>query len=329
MRAATITLLACTLLTAAACGRVSLDLGGVASDAGLGGLPPPDGGAGAPDTSDAGETSCLVASNSFALQPPEILVVLDRSATDRPAWRSDIATFAGVVRSNNFFFDWGLYTFPDDGPACEAGTVSSTVDVPFAPMNAPAVASAMTATTPDGNASPTAAAIRAATTYLRTVTDPNAKLLMLATDGAPDCAGFVMTEIAAAKLVGFSTVVVGLSPSTPADVSALNDMAVAGGYARSQGDVKFYVPSNLSELFTLTTTSTSCTFNLFRDDPPPAAPDAVRITFNDQTVPRDRAHIDGWDYVDAQMRLVELFGPWCDQVQSSRSGKIDAYAPCP
>ena len=75
-----------------------------------------------------------------------------------------------------------------------AGSVTSNIDVQVAPNNAAAVTAAITATTPDGNGTPTGDAINAAVAYLKKLTDTNPKYILLATDGEPSCAAIPTSE---------------------------------------------------------------------------------------------------------------------------------------
>ena len=89
------------------------------------------------------------------------------------------------------------------------------------------------------------------------------------------------------------TIVVGPSTTAASDVGALNALAEAGGFAYGQGDIKFLTEKNLFELFIPAGDGRSCLFPL---QSPPPAPDAVTVTLNGSSVPRDRTRVNGWEY---------------------------------
>ena len=284
---------------------------------------------------------CGVSTIAGSRVPTEILLVLDRSiAGDQTAWRNLISTVVNQINANGARFDWGLYVFPKDGPACGAATVTAGADLAFGSNNTFHLIAHLAEAGVAGNGTPTAAAIGAGAAYLRTVVDQSPKFLMLVTDGAPTCAGAIgaplsddaalaqadaVAAIAAAQSEGFPTIVVAPSTTTAAgDVAALNALAQASGYAR-QGDIKFFTESTLPELFVLTTSGASCTFPL--PDPPPV-PDKVGVTINGVSVPRDTQHVSGWDYASMTHTSFSLYGPWCDMLMESSSFEIRVTYGC-
>lgn len=344
-------------LAGLACSRRSLqeDAGGTGSigldaaggpiqnrDGGLGGidtLPPPIDALSPPDD---GQRLCGVSTIAGNRVPTEILLVLDRSiAGDQTGWRNVLLAVIDQINATGARFDWGLYVFPKDGPACGAATVTAGADLGFGAGNEPThVIAHIVAAGVAGNGTPTAAAIGAGAAYLHTVVDQSPKFMMLVTDGAPTCAGPIgaplsddatlaqadaVAAIAAAESEGFPTIVVAPSTTTAAgDVSALNALAQASRYAR-QGDIKFFTESTLAELF-VPTSSESCTFALAG---PPPIPDKVNVTLNSVSVPRDTQHLNGWDYVDATHTVFSLYGTWCSMLIDSRSFEIRVTYGCP
>jgi hypothetical protein len=267
----------------------------------------------------------------------EILIVLDRSVSLDPAqWDNFLGAVAAMIARNDLI-DWGLYTFPADGPACGDGSVSTAIDVPPLPDNATHVIAHIAAAGTGAGGTPTAAAIDGAAAYMQARTNANPKFLMLVTDGAPTCAGRsgllspdtaqaeanAIEAISAANAAGLPTFV--LAPSTAADVSALNALAVAGGHAEP-GAIKFDTESTISTWFQ-EIGDRSCTFSL--GTTPAPVPDVVAVTVNGAPVPRDRSHMLGWDYADATARSIQLYGSWCDMVVTSRSGHVNIYFGCP
>ena len=259
-------------------GSIGLDAAGGATqnDGGLGGSDTP------PPTIDAwsapvdGQPTCGVSTIAGNRVPAEILLVLDSSiAGDQTGWRNLISTVVNQINANDAGFDWGLYTFPKDGPACGAATVmaaptSGSLGQHFTSLpTSPRQASRETAP-------PTAAAIGAGAAYLHTVADQNPKFMMLVTDGAPTCAGAIgaplsddaalaqadaVAAITAARDEGFFT-----TSGRPVDDDGGErcrgaERARGSGALPRLGDIKFHTESTLPELFSLTTAE-SCIFQL-------------------------------------------------------------------
>jgi len=122
--------------------------------------------------------------------PIDLLLLVDRSV-DRATWDQMTSALANLTRSldEGYRYRWGLKLFPEDGPACGAGTVTSKIDVPFADGDSSRVNAALAAATPTGNGTPTAAALTVARAYLGSVAEQYPRYMMLVTDGAPTCAG--------------------------------------------------------------------------------------------------------------------------------------------
>ena len=295
------------------------------------------------------------AHKDFDLQskPAEILIVLDRSASmkETPSgssgaskWDLVVPGVTEVVTETNASVSWGLKVFPEgEGSECVAGAVTSTIPVLIAPMNAPAVTSALAATTPEGNGTPTGDAINAAVSYLKTLGDSNPKFILLATDGEPSCAGtkkdstaarpYAVQAVTDAASAGFKTFVVGVATTKDTATQALNDMAVAGQMPRDDPNplaTKFYLASTKDELVQsleeITGQVASCTFDLTAA-PPDASNIAVKV--NGVKAPRDTTHLNGWDYTSSDFMHVEVFGSWCDQIKSASSNSVNFILGCP
>jgi len=289
------------------------------------------------------DANCGVLTYQKIFVPPDMLVVLDRSiSVDPTTWNNFLSAIVATISKDDASVDWGLYTFAQDGPACGAGTVSTTIDVPIAAYDSANVIAHIGAAGTDASGTPTAAAIQTAAAYMLTLTDQYPKFLLLVTDGAPTCAGTIdalssdpaqaqadaIAAIAAADAAGIPTLV--LAPSTttnPADVAALNALAGATRFGRGPQSPKYYTELTVNESLTLLDEGTSCTFFLGASTPP--APDDVAVTLNGTTIPRDPSHMRGWDYADARATAIMLYGAWCDMVTSSRSDRIDIYFGCP
>jgi len=320
--------------------------GGFTLDGALGGGGPGTAdGAGLPDgpfpTADA---NCGQISTVATRVPPEILLVLDRSISiDQTQWNNFLSSVIGAISNNGTLIDWGLYAFPEDGPACGAGTLTAAIDLPIQPDNVTHEIAHIAAAGTGASGTPTAAAIQTAAAYMQSLTDQNPRYLMLATEGAPTCAGTIdalsadaaqaqedaVAAISAAYRAGLPTIVVAPSTTTTAaDIAALNALAEAGGYTSAPPPgPRFTNEQTLWQLLAPMGADTSCAFYLGPNAPP--VPDVVTVTLNGARVPRDPSHVVGWDYTDSWMNTIMLFGFWCEQVVTSRSTTLTAYFGCP
>jgi hypothetical protein len=335
-------------LAGTACVRRSLqeDAGGGAGSIGLdaaGDVRAIDGGPGPIDALhprlDAGvagpDANCGVSTVRGRFLPMDMLVVLDRSVPeDQTTWRDVLQALVGQISATDWN-NWGLQVFPKEGPACGASTVTAGADLPVMSGAAFHLTAHIAAAGGTGNGTPTAAAISAGASYLRTLVDDNTRSMLLVTDGAPTCAGKsgalsddavmaqldAMTAIASARAEGFRTIVV--APSTTADVSALNALAQAGGYAR-QGDVQFFTESTFREWFAGPELR-ACRFSLASQPP---VPTDLTVILNGVVVPRDPSRVNGWEYTTQPYSAVELHGAWCDRVTGSQTYEVTVYFGC-
>jgi hypothetical protein len=220
-------------------------------------------------------------------------------------------------------FYWGLKLFST--PGGDACGVSSGVEVPVGPGSAAAIPSVIESTTPANN-TPTAQAINAATEYLKTLTDPYPKTILLITDGQPNCASGssstpnvagTVAAIRAAYAAGFRVYVVGIGPS----VGNLDDFAIAGGTEH------YYSAASLAELdsaiASITSSVASCTLAL---PARPPDPNNVAVYFDNSLVAKD--DVDGWSYAD-DIQAIVLGGATCDRLKSSMDATITVLFGCP
>jgi hypothetical protein len=155
-----------------------------------------DGGAPAGPTDVNGDPACGVQNFTLAKGlPPDLLIVLDRSASMDDAlnggatkWQQVTAAINSTVTTLQGQIKWGLEMFPSD----DSCGVSPTVNVPVATMNAAAVTGAINGAKPGGS-TPTTDAIHLGAKYLAGVSDGNPKFLVLATDGEPNCGSTTST----------------------------------------------------------------------------------------------------------------------------------------
>jgi len=296
-----------------------------------------------------GGMQCAAIPKSSAKLPPDILIVQDASGSMNQdsmnatctggcgmmsKWSLMTAAINQVTAQTDTTVNWGLKMFADQG-GCG---VTNNAAVPIGTGTSGAIQAALTGRTDvngnvtNGSSTPTRAAEAAAVTYLGTVNDQNPMFIVLATDGQPNCpmtgnqqnddTPATVNAVAAAKTAGIPTFVVGISAGG-APETALNMMAVAGGYPQMNQPTQYYPVSSTAEfvavLQTLVGMATTCTYTV----PEPPTNDGtttrgnITITGTDsggnQTVipPNDP---NGWTYTDTNMTAIGLHVAACDQV---------------
>jgi hypothetical protein len=114
---------------------------------------------------------------------------------------------------------------------------------------------------------------------------------------------------------GLYTYVIGLdNPSERPMIETLNAMAVAGRRANPVGEYQYYSVRRSDQIFAtfrdIATTITRCAFVT---PSRPDNPDGIRVDVGGLVVPRDRAHINGWDWTDAGYGEITLYGRACER----------------
>ena len=165
----------------------------------------------------------------------------------------------------------------------------------------------------------------------------SAGFLLLATDGAPSCAGTIkdstqasaaaVQAIATAPSAGFPTYVLGISTTKISATTTLNAMATAGGRARSSADPLaplFYPVATASDL-TLTLQSIALAVSpcLFALNQAPTNPATVQVSADGAPVARDTSHANGWDYTGSDQLSIRLFGAACSNLASAAHVTLD------
>ncbi len=335
-------------ITMVACGPAAKGGGGddsPTSDANRGG------GTGDADQTPIDSASCGAQMQNIGVMnlgdPPDMLVVLDRSAsmsappptfppTFVTKWASMKTSLTGVVNAKQTQIKFGLLEFPsDDDPGCSA---VATPKVNIALSAGPGFTGYFNARSPGGN-TPAHVGLTSARTYYNSIpVNPAGRYVVFATDGLPNCLNGVPDTASDAATVaavtalfnaGIKTYVVGFGSfaGTPA---VLNDAAVAGGKPKA-GSTKFYSATNAAELDMALQAIAggiivpSCSFQL---QSAPPDPNNVTATINGTPVPRSPSHGNGWDYSPNAMTIT-FFGSYCSTIMGGAMTSVAFSYGCP
>jgi hypothetical protein len=297
-------------------------------------------------TPGSSETNCGLQRHKLTRVPPEILLVLDRSATmaqevqgsPNSRWTEVSRAVDEVVSGTQQNVLWGLKMFPTVS-ACD---VTPAMEVAVGLANHPMMAGAMNATSPNTGPSgtPMQLAVRMATAHLRARTGGNPRFMLLATDGLPNCGpgpgigggmdtpGTVQA-IREAAASGIRTYVVGIATHAEGAFAqySLDMMADAGGTARN-ATPGFYPVNNQADLTRtfneITGQVQSCVFPL---DAAPPSPMDVAVDLDARRIPRDTTHTNGWDYT-ANMTAIEVYGQPCNDLELGKVTNVQIIYGC-
>jgi hypothetical protein len=308
-----------------------------------------------------GEASCGLESFNLVRKPGDVVVVLDRSAsmkknsmdkdstgpTDPTKWAQLIPALTDVIAMAGTEISWGLKNFPEDGSECSATTVTSKIDLPVSAMNSTALNAAIKATLPEGNGTPTGAAVAVAAAYLKGLNDGNKQYLLLATDGQPSCGGTAgalvkstdqartdsVAAVSTAAGMGIHTFVVGVATKS-GDSDTLNMLATAGQEPRADPNplaTKYYLGTTNAELVTALKSITGvinrdCIFPLSKAPP---VPENIAVKVMSVKAPYDTSNGNGWNYTDANHTAVQVYGSWCEMIKTSAANMVQIIFGCP
>jgi len=315
---------------------------------------PGTGGAGSDDAAPpSADANCGVTDRETKRTPVDVLLVLDRSgsmafstAQDCYCAAADVTSYGSLCSdttncttrwsavksavtatlSNSSYVEWGLKFFPSAG-AGQNCTVNSTMEVPISATSATDVESAVNGANYDYS-TPTAAALKAATAYLKTLNDGNKKFILLATDGVPNCGGNpassatsdlpgATSAAAAAVTAGYKVYVVGIGPN-------LNNLTQL---AQNGGTTDFYPvasPQDLADaLSSISKLVGSCSFKA--DQVPPDEAN-VAVYVNKNKV--DQSATNGWKF-GANSQEIILTGDYCSQATSGDGVDVQILFGCP
>jgi hypothetical protein len=162
---------------------------------------------------------------------------------------------------------------------------------------------------------------------------------LLATDGEPSCVAgseagqdksrpYAVQAVADAAKAGYHTFIVGVSTTKQTATQALNDMAVAGGEARTDPNPlakKYYLASTKDDLVaafgSITGAILDCRFALSS-----APPDGGHVGV---LLGKDRVPPDSWNYTGPDRLTIEVTGASCDRIKSGATESVQIVFGCP
>lgn len=284
---------------------------------------------------------------------PQMLLVVDKSgsmqeiASDGVSkWAQIAGTLETVTSSLESRIDFGLSLFPAGGEgSCSGGSVV----VPVGVQHAAAISSTLDGVFPAGG-TPTAESLSSALAYMRTLDHARPRVVVLATDGAPNCRqtydpgscvctsascqsseqcldrNGAISSVDALTADGVSTFVVGI-PGTDAFSDTLNAMAHAGGTELPPGNpTRYYRTTNAQDLRdaldAITTRVSTCRFEL---DAPVDENQPMEVRVDGNGVSHDPTHSGGWDVSNGN--VIELYGAAC-QALADGSGHAVSVRYC-
>ena len=310
-----------------------------------------------------GGTTCGQSSVPVMPEPPDILIIQDKSGSmdeddsgtscnngcgTNSKWTHLTTALSTVVQATDMTVNWGLKYFSDNG-ACGA---SAAPVVGVAPLTGAAVTTSIMGTRPGGN-TPTRDAITTGAAYLATLTDTNPKFLLLATDGLPNCPSgcatmskpnnaCTMTDnpnedmaaeaaIMMAAMQGYQTFVIGIGNVATAQ-NTLNQFAINGGQAQTGAATSYFAATDEASLEAalnkIVGVVASCTIPL-TGVPQNLTNVAVSVddaSGNPTKVPQDATN--GWTYTDATDTAIQLHGSYCDSVKGGTYTNVKFVYAC-
>ena len=318
-----------------------------------------------PESGPTEDANCGLQNYALDRRPAVVVLLQDRSTSMRNTLSSGATRWATLVdaikpalQQTQAGISWGFKLFPD-GKVCG---VTPGVAIAPALNNAGPITAALDAIQVTQNSAdnlglwdgtPVAPALRQTALYLASLPSDKQKVILLATDGQPTCAGgdsllgggdpdtddfpsgpAAVAEVAA---MGIKVPVVGIAFSKTWDPAklkqneiTLNDMAKAGGMPRPT-DPAYYAANTSADLAAafaqITGIVISCTFDLKGMKPP--SPDDVAVKIDGVKVPRDKTHAEGWDY-DADLANVVVYGQSCEQLKGAgATSNVQIIFGCP
>ena len=320
--------------------------------------------AGASGTNGVTGTSCAQQQVEIKAIPPDILIVMDRSTSmtndvngqscaggtrtgngncgTTSKWYQAKAAIETVVSATQDKVNWGLFWLGNESTQCVAATAPA---VTIAGVNSydPIQQSLENEAFTGQSGTPTAAVVNNALAYLLTLTDPNPKYLLVATDGEPNCANGTTgstdaigaaNAAASALQSGIGTFVVGIATTTSTTAtSALNQMAVAGGHPQQGAATQYYAVTDTASLEAvlgqIVGMVASCTISLANT---PSGDWTIAIAATNSStsqaveIPQDSSN--GWQFTDSTKTAILLSGTSCENLKTGVYSNLSFVYTC-
>ncbi|HUT77497.1 MAG TPA: VWA domain-containing protein [Polyangia bacterium] len=307
---------------------------------------------------DCDEVDFPVAGN-----PPDILILLDRSYS--MSWGSPQTYWAmttGALVETTALMDsqirFGLMAFPDGSGLCTPPSPGSPL-VSISDINSGQIATQIGIQAPSGSGTPTAAAMAAAGTYLNSLFDGADKILLLATDGAPNCSSDMALQCGACQTTQLDLVSCYTHEDCLDDVQAIGTAqelhdswgiavyvvgvggvvdvwdAVMDGIAAAGGTGGYYPATDAAQLqealAEIAAASLDCTFIVnweSLDESVSDDPSLVNLYADGLLVPYsgDCANADGWHWIDGD--TIEMCEGLCADYKSAAISVVTATFGC-
>lgn len=338
-------------LTGAGGDTLATGMGGAGVMTGSGGIVTGSGGGIATGSGGDGRPNACGVLFPVAPVQPEIVLMLDTSATmndgfDGPCpggcgseskWAAVVSTVQSVVAAETSV-NWGLQLLTNGGADVCA---SPAVTVPVGSTNATGILSELSrrsagGTLVDPGNRPTRAAINSAAAHLYTRMSGARQAILLITDGVPDCAGTsnplasdlagAVRAISYASGEGIPTLIAGMAIAPEAETS-LSEMAFSGGLARA-GSPRYFPVSGSADLGAAVSeliAAGACVYAIPEPPNPMVSRGHIGVFIDGNAVPREPGHLNGWDHVSPSMDSFQLYGAACDASRSGQSVSITWY----
>jgi len=269
--------------------------------------------------------------------------VLSRWDTLRDALFQTILPFDATLAMGAKFFPEEVGENADVAEACRTAT---GVAIPPLRGNSQEILDVFDTTSPRGG-TPTAEAVRLAAQFI-TETRGVSRVMVIATDGAPNCNGglnentCICTSVRANgqqacagtvegeynclddrravdvvraifEVQKIPVYVIGIgSTERPEFLGVLDEMAVAGGRARPTAPRHYNVQTATEMRAALTTIQDSVAKCTYLTPSAPNDPNAISVEIGGRAIPRDRNHLNGWDWLDQAYGTMTFFGAACE-----------------